>query len=329
MGRIPIVIIGGGTGTSVLLQGLRSFSVDPTVIVGTSDNGGSGGRLREELGILPVGDIRQCVLAMGAFSEMERALWRHRFTKGSVDGHCVGNVLLASLFSSAPNVASALERIHKLWKLSGSIVPMTDVATTLCARYSDGMVITGEHAIDEPEKLHGGIERVYLKEKVRFSANAAVALRRAKFIVIAPGDLYTSALPPLLPIGATAAVAKSRASIILVASLMSKRGQTDGFTLSRLVSEVDQYLAPRSVAVVVVYTTPIPAAIIRQHQTLGEHPIIPDAEHLSLRGKRLVRAAVLAPFMRERVAGDRLRRSLVHHDPQKLARVLMKILKQA
>ncbi len=326
---LHVVVIGGGTGTSIVLEALRRLGLEPTAIVPTSDSGGSSGRLREERGIIPVGDIRQCLLTLGNFSADERALWNSRFTSGWLDGHALGNIIIARLLESAASVDEALECVRRIWKLHGSIIPMTRRPTTLCVRYRDGAIICDEHSIDEPKKLHSGIVSLSLQRKDPAHPAAVRALGAAQFIVLAPGDLYTSLLPVLLPAGMTQAIARSKARIVLVANLMTKHGQTDGFTLGSLVTVVDTYLAPRSVDLVLVNSSPLPQSALARYTRLAEMPIPLDPEHSAIISKKLTLCPLVAPgSSKSPVRGDRLRRSLLRHDPEKLARALQPLLSE-
>ena len=328
MRKSRIVVIGGGTGTSIVLAALRMLGVEPTAIVPTSDSGGSSGILTKELGIIPVGDIRQCVLSLGNFSESERALWNSRFTKGSLDGHALGNLILARLLLTAPSVDEALERVRTLWDLKGRIIPMTNAPTTLCARYRDGTRVCDEHAIDAAGAMRGGIADVFLQKSAALNPRAASAIRRAELLIIAHGDIYTSIFPTMVTHGFSAAIAASSAKILLVANLMTKRGSTDGFTLSQLVAEVDTRLAPRAVDMVLGNSSAIPKRLLARYSRLGSRPIAADLPSPFLKTKRIMRASLVdtreAPT---RVPGDRLTRSTIRHDPAKLARAFKPILK--
>lgn len=328
MKRIPIVIIGGGTGTSVLLHGLRRYPVDPTVIVSTADSGGSSGLLRKELGIQPVGDIRQCLLPLSDLSQEEKALWNHRFTKGNLKGHSMGNLLIAALADMSGSVEKALVIAKRIWKIRGTILPMTEKPTTLCARYADGSIVCDEHAIDEPETLHGDIHRVYLKERATVYHKVVRALATARCIIFAPGDLYTSTIPLLLTQGVAKAFRASRAPIVYVANLMTSRGETDRFTLSRLVATLDHYLPARSTTTVVVNNERIPSVALRHYKTSGEVPLPLDCTAPIFSKKIIVARPLLHHGKHAAVKGDVLRRSFIRHDPAKLARVIMDILKK-
>ena len=325
MKKTPIVVI-GGTGASLVLQGLRSYPVQLTAIISTADSGGGSGQLREELGIIPVGDLRKCLLALGDFSPEEKNLWNYRFTEGSLRGQGMGNLILAGLIKQNINLKKALAQMAKIWKLGlHKILPITKNPTTLCAQYADKTIVCGEHLIDEPEKLRGEITKAYLKDELALHPAAAQAILRAKLIVFAPGDLYTNTIIPLLTKNGPEIFRRAKAPIVLVAPLMTSRGETDGFTLSRLVSKLEEYLFPKKIDIIITNTEPIPPLLLQRYRALEEIPLTIDFEQLP-KNKKIIKAPLLNHGKIKKVKGDALRRSLLQHDPQKLARCVMKVI---
>ncbi|MDO8505904.1 MAG: YvcK family protein [bacterium] len=323
-----IVLIGGGTGPSNLLQGLRRYPVLLTMIVSTADSGGSSGVLRNELDIPPVGDIKQCVLALGEFSPEERDLWNYRFTKGKLKGHSIGNLILAGLAEATGSLETALEHAKKIWHIKGDILPMTTKATTLCVRYNDGTVVCGEHEIDEPKMLHGDIVRAYLKKQEAIAEKAVKAIKQADLIVLGPGDLYTGTVPALLTHGIHKALQSSRAQILYISNLMTSRGETDGFTLSRLIEMLNHYLYPHKVDSLLVNSSKIPSAILKRYRKYGETEMIADLTHPVFRNINVMRKPLLDTAQAVvQVKADPLRRSLIRHDSDNVARSVIEILR--
>jgi 2-phospho-L-lactate transferase/gluconeogenesis factor (CofD/UPF0052 family) len=360
--KIPIVVI-GGSGAARLLEGLRSYPVELTALISTADSGGSTGRLRDELGIIPVGDLRKCVLALGEFSPEERALWNYRFTQGSLKGHALGNIVLAGLIKQSKNLEQALQRINKIWKLAGhKIIPISQEPATLCAQYSDGAIVRGEHLIDEPEQPQGEIIKIWLESRhdryytchVRrlvagaenhdryntyhachaqpYNKNAPPlhpaamkAIRKAKLIIFAPGDFYTNTIIPLLAKGGREVFCRAKAPLVFVTPFMTSRGETDNFTLSRLVATLEKYLAPKKIDIILANTEPIPSPILKRYRAYGEKPIALDWEKLP-KDKKIVAAPTLSHEKKVKVKGDALRRSMISDDPQKLARQVLYLL---
>ena len=323
-----IVLIGGGTGPSNLLQGLRNYPVDLTMIVSTADSGGSSGVLRHELGIPPVGDIKQCVLALGDFSHEERDLWNYRFTKGKLQGHSIGNLILAGLAEATGSLETALERAKNIWNVAGDVLPMTSKATTLCVRYKDGTVVCDEHEIDEPKTLHGDIVHAYLKKKEAIAGKASKAIEKADLIILGPGDLYTGTVPALLTHGVHEALQSSRAPILYISNLMTSRGETDGFTLSRLIEMINHYVYPRKVDSVLVNSSKIPSAILKRYKMYGEVPMVADLSNPIFTNMKVARKPLLDTAQAVvQVKADPLRRSLIRHDSKNVARAVIEILR--
>ena len=326
MKKIPIVIIGGGMGTSPLLAALKTYPLDITVIASTADSGGSGGALRKELGIIPLGDISKFVGALTDFSPLTLELWKYRFTQGSLKGHALGNIIMAALVQKTGSIEQALKVFSKLHALHGSIIPMSHHATTLCVRHIDGTVVCDEHAIDEPQELHGEITNAYLQEAAPLHPKAQKAIKAAKLIVFAPGDLYTSTIPCLLTTGAQEAFAQAKAPLIYIANLMTSRGETDGFSVTKLVHTLESYLGGRKLDMVILNTDPIPSSLEAYYKKYGQTPTVLDTETLAT-STRVIRASLLSKEKVKPVQGDVLQRSMVRHDPKKLAKCIMNILK--
>jgi uncharacterized cofD-like protein len=328
MGRKKIVVIGGGTGTAVLLRGLRDAPVDVTAIVSSSDSGSSSGHLRRQLGIVPVGDLRQCLLASSHIPKEEKELWSARFTNGTFASSPLGNFFLALLLTRHKTVARAMDAARRFWLATATVLPVTARPTTLCARYGDGTVVCGEHVIDGSDR-HGVITRLWLRDNQNMLPEARRAIMRAALIVLAPGDLYTSILPPLLVSGVASSLAQTSAPIVAVSPLMTKRGQTSHLTVSRYVTELNARLFPhRSVDVVVVNTGAIPSSVRARYRASGETSFCFDQEETAQGVPVVVTKALLSHQRISVVPGDPLRRSMIRHDPAKLARVIMKIIRR-
>ncbi|BCX14984.1 MAG: hypothetical protein KatS3mg088_667 [Patescibacteria group bacterium] len=247
MGRKKVVVIGGGTGTYQVLSGLKKYDIDISAIISMCDSGGSTGRLRKELGILPPGDIRRAILALSDLPFAQKTLeelFNFRFKEGaSLKGHSVGNILLAALTQITGSMDKAIEEAARILHVSGSVFPVTLDKTNLVAVLSDGTRIYGESNIDEREiKLELPIKKVYLNPKARIYIKAAKEIKNADLILIAPGDLYTSILPTILVDGVTNAISESKGQLAYVVNLMTKRGETDNFTASDFVSVIERYL---------------------------------------------------------------------------------------
>lgn len=249
MRKKKIVVVGGGTGTYQVLSGLRRHATALSAVVAMSDSGGSTGRLRRELGILPPGDVRRAILALADLPFAEKTLenvFDFRFGgKGSLAGHSVGNILLAALTQITGSMDKAIEEAARILNVSGNIYPVTLNNTNLVAVLSDGSKVFGETNIDMRNfKMGVPIKNVYLSPKAKIFKKAEDALKRADLIILGPGDLYTSIVPTLLVEGMNEAIAASEAKLVYVVNLMTKRGETDGFVASDFVRVLEKYLGP-------------------------------------------------------------------------------------
>src|SRR3989344_1579352 len=250
-----IVIIGGGTGTFTLLSGLRKFPTNNSVIVSTADDGGSTGCLLKELGVVPPGYIRQCLVGLSYTDETLRDLFSYRFETGSLKGHALGNIIISALEKITGSVESAIAEAGKLLNVRGSVVPVTLFATKLSAMLKNGKKIVGEHNLDERHQQgQVPISKLFLTPNLPANPDAIKLIREADVIVLGPGDLFTSTLPNLLVKGVSSALKKSKAKKILVTNIMTKFGQTDGFTASEFVKVVEQYLGKGVLDIVIVNT---------------------------------------------------------------------------
>ena len=286
IGRRPrVVAIGGGTGTSTILEGLKAHTPNLTAIVTMFDSGGSTGLLRREYGLPPFGDLRRCLLALGEVSEETasiRAALEFRFGgSSSLNGHSVGNLFMAALTSLSDDLERCVEQLSRILRVRGSVLPVTLGHADLCAELADGRILHGEADIDQRAAPLPRIERVYLDQEVEANPNALRAIREADAIVIGPGDLYTSILPVFLVDGMAEALAASPATRIFVCNLMTKRGETDGFTASDFVREFELYAGRARLDWAVVNTAIPPGSIQAAYDQEGATVVEPDIETVS------------------------------------------------
>lgn len=324
-----IVVMGGGTGTHTVLSGLKQYKnqVELTAVVAMTDTGGSTGRLRDEFGYLPVGDVRMALVALAAEDDTHEGLLRklflHRFDKGhGLAGHNVGNLLLVALTDILGNEAEAIRAAGKVLRVCGEVLPVSTMHTHLVATYEDAVVVTGEHNIDEPTPDRKGrrITALTLSETAHITPEANDAIRNADLIILGPGDLYTSILANCVVDGVREAIQASRGQFLYVGNLMTKMGQTDGMSLAEHIAEVEKYVG-RAPEQVYVNTTPLPNDLLARYAKENEFPV--QISHESKWASRYMAGDFL---MREVVTtkeGDVLRRSLIRHDPKKLADVIM------
>lgn len=319
-----IVIIGGGTGTSTLLSGLRKLPVNNSVIVSTADDGGSGGRLRKELGIIPPGDFRQCLLGLSEASPEVKNIFGYRFDQGELAGHVVGNLIIASL-TKMYGPEKALQIAGELLSAHGNIIPVTLFPTVLSATLENGKRIVGEHVIDEPR--HNGtirISRISLSPSQPVNPKALAAIVQADLIVFGPGDLYTSIIPNLLVKGVSEAVKKSKAVKVLVTNIMTKHGQTNGFKVSDFMTAMRKHVPVDVVLANSKRPTPSQTARYKKEKSVF---VEPDVAGLKKLGVRALVMPLLSNNTFTKTKGDSLKRSFVRHDGKKLAKILVNLIK--
>lgn len=253
-----IVIIGGGTGSSTVLKGLRKFNVQLSAIVTMFDSGGSSGQLGREFGYPPFGDLRQFLVALSDEAEDTRVLretLQFRFGgNNGLSGHNVGNLLMAGLMSHSDDLDQAVDEISKMLRVQGNVIPVTSERAELCATLENGKIIRGESNIDVRLESLPRITNVFLEPCVSASLKAVNAILEADAVVLGPGDLYTSIIPNLLADGIPQALAASNATKIYVCNLMTKRGETDAYKASDFVKEISGYIGSASLDWAVVNT---------------------------------------------------------------------------
>ena len=281
-----IVTVGGGTGSYTMLSELRKVATNLWAIVTMMDSGGSSRRLIDEFGRpLPLGDLRQALVALSRASALWRELFNYRFpefpdaTTQGVGGHALGNLILHALQDlNDGDLLGAIEDAEELLRTNGHVIPVTLDQSTLCAELSDGTVIRGEAAIDRPEgRPVLPIRWIFLDPPVRATLRARKALERADKILIGPGDLYTSVLPCLLVEGVAEAIRASDGEVIYICNVMTKHGETDGFAASDFVREVHRYLG-RRVDAVVVNTGDYPPELLARYAEERAEPVRPDLD---------------------------------------------------
>jgi uncharacterized cofD-like protein len=310
-----IVVVGGGTGLSTLLRGLKAYSANITAIVTVADDGGSSGRLRREIGVLPPGDIRNCLAALADEEKLLTELFQYRFQAGDgLVGHSFGNLFLTAMSEvTGGNLERAIAAISQVLAVRGQVLPATLTDMRLWAELADGRRIEGESNITE---AGGKIVRIGCTPNNPPALPRAIqAIREADYIIIGPGSLYTSIAPNLLVPKIAHAIARSKALRIYVCNIMTQPGETDGFTVSDHIRTIDRVAgAPLFDAVLVQKQSPSAGSLIKYAQEKS-HPVYFDREAVM----QLERRAIVANVMHE----DE-QTGLVRHDPDRLARILLR-----
>ncbi|MCR4329963.1 MAG: YvcK family protein [Candidatus Roizmanbacteria bacterium] len=320
-----IVVIGGGTGTYTVLSGLKTYPITIGAIITMMDSGGSSGKLRDQYGVLPGGDVRQALVALSESDLLWRKLFLYRFTNGDFKGHNFGNLFLAVTETIGGNFQKALDMAQQLLHTKGKVIPVTFDKTNIQAVLEDGKILTGESIIDERVPNRSPINTLTLEKPAKVNPHAVDAIKNADCIVIGPGDVYTSLLPNFMFNELVHEYKKSSAKKVLIANLMNKAGQTDEFGLSRYVSIFSKYLGDNPFTHIVINTGKISEEARNYYMEYGEHEVIDDLtidEHTV----KKVKANLLSDSVFVQIKGDSLERSIVRHDPDKLAKILLELL---
>ncbi len=322
-----IAVVGGGTGTSVVLEGLKQTKkCQLYAIVVVSDSGGSTGRLRDEFGFLPVGDLRQCLasLADGKQQDDIRKLLLYRFNKGNgLIGHNLGNLILTALEDIKASPGMALETASQIFKTAGSVYPIAEKTVDLVIEYEDGTIKIGEAILDDPKNGGKKIKRIKLSPKAKIYVKAKQALLKANLIIIGPGDLYASILPNTLVKGFSQTIKQTKAKIVYVVNLMTHYSQTHNMTALDHVNEITKY-CQRKPDYIILNTGEFPKTILSHYAKFKEYPVTDDLN--SLDGGQVIKADFLSKIVTAQHPSDTIIRSLIRHDSKKLAKVILKLL---
>ena len=307
---LRVVALGGGTGLAALLSGLKrrvgAGIADLTGIVAVTDDGGSSGRLRRDLGLLPPGDIRNCLVALADDEDLLARLFQFRFEAGEgLSGHSFGNLFLAALSEITGDFAQAILTAEKILSVRGRILPATLADLALRATTVAGRVVEGESAIGRAGEPLARVELVPAAPPAY--PPAVAALERADLVLLGPGSLYTSVLPNLLLPQIRGALAASRAPVTLILNLMTQPGETDGLDATAHLDALEAHVGRGVIDTLLVHAGAIPAERLAPYRAFGAEPVGVDERALAARGVRLERADLLAP------------RGLVRHDPDRLA----------
>lgn len=324
-----VVTIGGGTGSFTALRGLKKYPIHLTAIVNMIDDGGSSGRLRDELGVLPPGDVRQCLVALSESSRLLRELFSYRFEEGGLKGHSFGNIFLSTLEKQTGSMKKAITEIGKILNIKGKVVPVTfDKKAKLCVDLADGKTIEGETHIDEVEKKEKRAEivKAYLKPSAKINDDAVHAIKTADYIVIGPGDLFTSILPNILVKGMPKAIKESKAKKIYVLNLMTKVGQTTHFTASGHIKALEKYLGKGVLDYILINDKKPKRTVLSWYTQFEENPVEDDYLEDKKSKFKIIRKDLLKDVIIKQEAADERRRSIIRHDSSKLATEIIKLM---
>lgn len=320
-----IVVIGGGTGTFVALSGLKKYPVDLTAVVSMADSGGSNRVIRDEFGLLPTSDIRQCMVALAETngdSKLLRELFMYRFHQGrGIAGMTFGNLFMAALADVIGSQERAIEETGRILRIKGRILPVTSDDVELLAEYEDGSRVVGEHKIDEPR--HDGKKRIIdlaTIPKAKVDKHAKEAILDADLVVLGPGDLFTSILADVVVGGMSQVIRKSKGKVTYVVNLMTRWGQTYGYSAVDHVNEIEKYIGKNCLdAVFINSNIKFYKAILDAYEKENAKPVEDDLGDGSY---KVISKDFVSFKLFKKSKADKLQRSILRHDADKLAKAL-------
>ena len=306
-----IVAVGGGTGLSMLLRGIKNITNNVTAVVTVGDDGGSSGRLREEMGVLPPGDIRNCIAALADDEDLVTKLFQYRFRNGEgLEGHSFGNLFLTALCSITGDMVRAVKESSNVLSIRGRVLPSTLDDMKLVAEMEDGRIIHGESNIPE---AHGKIKRLFTDpQNCHALADVISAIREAELIILGPGSLYTSVIPNLLIQEISHEIAKSNAKKIYVCNIMTQPGETDGYSVCDHVNAIMKHAGSKKVIDAVLVNDFMPSNLAKKYEMAGSYPVKLDLDNLKKLGVKFVTRKLF----------EDSKEGLVRHSSNRVARAI-------
>ncbi|MGD9155954.1 MAG: YvcK family protein [Bacillota bacterium] len=314
-GRGPkVVVVGGGTGLGTILRGLKEISSNLTAIVTVADDGGSSGRLRTEFGILPPGDIRNCLVAMADLEPLMERLMQYRFKNGSgLTGHNFGNLFLTVLTDITGDFEAAIKESCKVLAVRGQVLPATLQHVVLQAELVDGALVTGESQISQAPTA---IRRVFLEpDDVKPVREALTAIAEADLIILGPGSLFTSIIPNLLVTEITTAIKAAKATKVYICNAMTQPGETDHMSASEHIRQIYEHTGPGLIDIALVNTAAIPTKTLVRYAKENAYPVTPDLENIKAMG--------ITPIGEPLIAKSRV----IRHDARRLAVIIEQLIR--
>lgn len=320
-----IVTVGGGTGSYTLLRGLKKYNdIHINAIVSMADDGGSTGRLRDELGVLPPGDVRQCLVALSEHTDTVRKLMNYRFEDGGLNGHNFGNIFLAALEKVAGSFASGVSVAGEILKIKGEVIPVTEDIATLTIKLKNGEILLGENSINHGNVQSSGVDSIYFENEVRINRHAHDAIKHADLIVLGPGNLYCSIIPNLIVNGFKDALKDSRAKIVIPVNLTNKKEHTENWGVSDYVNEIEKIIDRKIDLILINNNSPSQEQVELYKIEEGDGVMVLN----NMEDARVIEKDLLS---REIIISDKsdsiqATRSFIRHDSDKLAGAIIALL---
>ncbi len=309
-----IVVIGGGTGLSTLLHGLKKYTDNITAIVTVTDTGGSSGRLTKQFNVLPPGDIRNCLVALAETEPLMKSLFNYRFKNGELSGHSFGNLFITALTEVTGDFEEAIRKSSEVLAIKGKVVPSTLENVSLLAKGKNGRIIEGETNIADTSFP---IEKVFLKpDNCQPTFEAVQAIREAELIILGPGSLYTSVIPNLLIKKIQKAIKESKGIKVYVCNVMTQTGETDGYSAFDHLKTLIKHTYPQIVNYCVINNAAVPEGLLTKYKQEKAYPVLSDTEKIKSKGYAVVEGEIIDTS------------DYVRHNPEKLSALLINLLQR-
>jgi uncharacterized cofD-like protein len=321
-----VVVMGGGTGTFPVITGLKNLPIQVDSIIAVSDSGGSTGKIRDEFGFQPVGDLRQSLaaLAENQGGDWIRKILLYRFNKGQgLSGHNLGNLILTALQDMTGDTTEAMEIARRVFRIHGHVIPVTRETVDLEIHYQDGSTVIGEHTLDEKITQPKKIDHIALVPPAVINPTAAEAIKKADLVIIGPGDYYASLLAVLTVGGIKKSFSNSSCQVMYILNLMTRFTQTHEMTAQDHVVGIEAAIG-KSLTHILVNTSDIPESALTTYAAEKEFPVIDDLG----KDKRVIRKPIMSFSTHTQSAHDAVQRSLLRHDPVKLETVFKNLIKK-
>ncbi|MDO8493094.1 MAG: YvcK family protein [bacterium] len=321
-----VVVIGGGTGSFTVLSGLKKYDhLELTAVVSMADDGGSTGKLRDEYGVLPPGDVRQCLVALSEADDLMRALFNFRFNGGSFTGHNFGNIFISAVEKMTGNFNDALKVISLVLNVRGLVLPVTLDKVRLIAELNNGKIIAGQNEIANNHLVSRfGVKKIYFDKKAKANPEALRAIKEADLIVVGPGSFYSSLIPNFLVSGVAKALVNAKGKKVFVCNLMNQYGQTDNYTVSDFVAGIEKFIKPNTFHHVIYNTTFPSAKLLSKYIDEGQPVLVGEKNKGSKH--QFVGVNLLNDKIPKRVNGDPQIRTLIRHNPDELAKAIVNLI---
>lgn len=324
-----VVVIGGGTGTFTVLSGLKKYPIKLSAIVSMADDGGSTGILRDELGVLPPGDVRQCLIALSDSSEKMRELMNYRFEDGSLKGHSFGNLFLSALEKINGSFSQGVKEAMKILNVKGEVIPVTNDNASINAELNNGDIVIGEHKIDY-DPIKDKIKRIFYEKETKPNPEAIKKILEADTIIIGPGSHYAGIIPHFIIPEVSSAINRCKAKVVYIVNLTNKKGHTEGFDVDDYVDSIESYIGKGRIDYLIHNNSAPPEYLLKRYmEQEGENPLVAfNPNKITNRNYYMISGNFIDPTEVKIPIVDMLasNRSFIRHDSNILANSIMNVV---